>query len=325
MDNKSEITGVVDFNGYIPDEILLGATIRSFWGLPGYRQKAASMAAFMLNSQSPENIEKLMKFTLQQALDLVKKNGSKRIQDSNIWLEQTAQMGVGSVVLHCEINGNPEDEPDQLEKHLGNMASVYMGSVIYFGAVSPVEPERSKLYIERGVLRRNLKGITIRPFRHITPASDESWFPIYDICQQLNIPVYVESGLNYWADCPMDVGHPSHVDKIAGRYPKLKFIIGHCGWPWTNDAVAAALRHPNVFIDISGYRPGEMSRLGSGFEMLFQYGNGALAHKVLFGSQWNWICKNLKDVVEEFQKMPILAGVKENWLSLNAKELLNLA
>jgi predicted TIM-barrel fold metal-dependent hydrolase len=31
--------------------------------------------------------------------------------------------------------------------------------------------------------------------------------------------------------------------------------MAHFGWPWSDVALALALGHPNVFLDISGWKP----------------------------------------------------------------------
>ena len=314
----------VDTYGFLPDEVMLPAIVRSYWGLRGYRQKVASMVGRLLEFRSPGDVERLLTLTRDQVANFIIENGSSKFVDVNKWLEMHQRLGFGAIVLHCELNGNPDDEPDQQEKHLGHLASVYIGRVVPFGTVSPNDPERAKIYIERAVLRRNFKGMTIRPHRFMRPASDAIWFPLYEVCQQLHIPVWIHTAAHWWPDVPMDINHPMHVDRVATEFPQLKIIMGRAGWPWVTEAVMAAWRHPNVFIDTSGWQPGEMARIGSGFEPLFHYGAMHVAAKVLYGSQWHWTGKTMEELMEQFSKTPVPEGIRENWLGENATRLLDL-
>jgi uncharacterized protein len=49
--------------------------------------------------------------------------------------------------------------------------------------------------------------------------------------------------------------HRQYIDEIALKFPNLKIICGHIGFPWTQEMIAVAWKHPNVFIDTSAYLP----------------------------------------------------------------------
>ena len=38
-------------------------------------------------------------------------------------------------------------------------------------------------------------------------------------------------------------------------FPELRLIGGHTGWPWTEELIAMAWKHPNVYIAVSGHSP----------------------------------------------------------------------
>ena len=40
---------------------------------------------------------------------------------------------------------------------------------------------------------------------------------------------------------------------MALDFPELTIVGGHIGYPWTDEAVAVATKHANVFIDTSAY------------------------------------------------------------------------
>ena len=45
------------------------------------------------------------------------------------------------------------------------------------------------------------------------------------------------------------------IDEIALKFPNLKIICGHIGFPWTQEMIGVAWKHANVFIDTSAYLP----------------------------------------------------------------------
>ena len=62
------------------------------------------------------------------------------------------------------------------------------------------------------------------------------------------------------------------IAQIALDFPTLKIVGGHIGYPWTQEAIAVATKHENVYIDTSAYTvrrcPGEI------FECLRWHGRG---------------------------------------------------
>jgi hypothetical protein len=55
---------------------------------------------------------------------------------------------------------------------------------------------------------------------------------------------------------PSEPGRPiPYLDEVALTFPELKIVAGHIGYPWTDEMIAAAWKHENVFIDTSAYLP----------------------------------------------------------------------
>jgi predicted TIM-barrel fold metal-dependent hydrolase len=54
---------------------------------------------------------------------------------------------------------------------------------------------------------------------------------------------------------PIEHGRPYLLDKIALYFPDLAIVCAHTGWPWVEEAIALAWKHPNVFIGTSAYAP----------------------------------------------------------------------
>ena len=51
------------------------------------------------------------------------------------------------------------------------------------------------------------------------------------------------------------VGRPITLDTIACDFPELKIIGIHTGWPWVEEMISVAWKHPNVYIGSDAYAP----------------------------------------------------------------------
>src|SRR5438093_503265 len=75
-----------------------------------------------------------------------------------------------------------------------------------------------------------------------------------------------------------------YIDQVALDFPELVIVGGHIGYPWTEEMVAVARKHENVYIDTSAYTskryPPELVRY-----MTSRSGR----RKVMFGSNYPMI------------------------------------
>ena len=76
------------------------------------------------------------------------------------------------------------------------------------------------------------------------------------------------------------VGRPITLDQVACDFPELKLLGIHIGVPWTDEMIAMAWKHENVFIGVDAYAPKHWPA------QLVHYLNTYGRDKVLFGSDW---------------------------------------
>jgi predicted TIM-barrel fold metal-dependent hydrolase len=104
----------------------------------------------------------------------------------------------------------------------------------------------------------------------------------------------------------------------------MTILAGHAGWPWVLEMVTVAWRHPNVFVEVSAFRPQNMSEPGYGFESLVYFGKGPLQDKVMFGSTWNLLNLPMRQIFDEVRGLPIPPRVADKWLHHNAARIFRL-
>ncbi len=193
---------------------------------------------------------------------------------------------------------------------------------IPMAGIDPHKGMQALYDLEYAVKELGMKALCLEPWLHQIRANDKRYYPIYAKCVELDLPVWIHTSLNFVPALKMEVGRPIHLDEVAGHFPELRLIAGHGGWPWVNELMAVLWRHDNVYLDISAIHPKHMTKPGSGWEPLLNYGNSLLQDRVLFGTAWP-ACQ-FKENIDGIRALPLKEGVKEKWLGLNARKLLGV-
>ena len=179
--------------------------------------------------------------------------------------------------------------------------------------------------VEHWVHDRGFRGLSLRPFMTGLPADDRRYYPFYEKCVELDIPVSIHASAN-WTTCrPSDLGHPRHFDVVACDFPDLKLILSHAGYPWVLEACLLAWKHPNVYLELAAHRPRYFTTPGAGWEPLLQYGQTTIQDKVLYGTGAFLIGRAPAELVAEMRAVPLRAAVMEKWLYGNAARLLGIS
>jgi len=189
-------------------------------------------------------------------------------------------------------------------------------------AVDPHKGMQALQDLEYACHELGMKALCLEPWLHKINSNHKLYYPIYAKCVELGMPIWIHTSLNFVPQLTMDFGRPIYLDEVAGHFPELKLIAGHGGWPWVNEMMAVAWRHPNVYLDISAIRPRYIAKPDSGWETLICYGNSLLQDRVLFGTAWP--AQGFKESIEGVLSLPLKDEVKKKWLGGNAKKLLGI-
>jgi predicted TIM-barrel fold metal-dependent hydrolase len=112
------------------------------------------------------------------------------------------------------------------------------------------------------------------------------------------------------------VARPILLDQVALDFPNLKLIGIHIGVPWTDEMIAMAWKHENVFIGIDAYAPKHLPA------SLKHYMNTYGSHKVMFGTDWPVI--DPERAVQEIDDHGFREAAKAQFMRQNAFDLFNL-
>ena len=109
------------------------------------------------------------------------------------------------------------------------------------------------------------------------------YYPYYARCCELDIPIMMQVGQNLIYSRTRrlpSVGRPIALDQVAIDFPDLRLLGIHIGVPWTDEMIAMAWKHANVFIGVDAYAPKHWP------PQLVHYLNTYGREKVLFGTDW---------------------------------------
>ena len=174
----------------------------------------------------------------------------------------------GDLISNDEVAAFVSEAPDRL---------------VGIGSVNIARPMEAVREIRRCVKEFGFKGIRVLPWLWELPPTHARFYPVFAECCELGVPFCTQVG-HTGPLMPSDVGRPiPHIDQVAIDFPELIIVGGHVGYPWTEETVAVATKHENVYIDTSAYTvkryPPELVR--------FMTGHGR--SKILFGSNWPMI------------------------------------
>ena len=126
-----------------------------------------------------------------------------------------------------------------------------------FAALALVDPEQGM----RGV--RELRARLAEPWVVGSYIHTHSWdrrldhadyYPFYAACAEAGVPVSAQAGTSGGL-LASECGRPISIDRPALYFRDTSFVLSHLGWPWTEEAVAMALKFPNVYLGTGAYPP----------------------------------------------------------------------
>jgi len=247
---------------------------------------------------------------------------SKLPTTTNQLLDEMDQAGVGRAVIlgqDTHATRNPDFRHYTLKNdYLAGLASRSKDRLIPFAGVDPNAGVEAVRELRRAVKKLGLRGLKIHSSANsVYPNDRERTYPLYELCQEAGIPVLFHTGTTGLGDCEIKYSKPEFLDEVCQSYPDLKVVMAHFGWPWPDVAIAVALRNPNVFIDVSGWKPRYLP------QSILPYMNGILQDRFLFGTDYpmlrhsDWMVD-----FEESLRPRLRAGVSEKLLRRNAERLL---
>ena len=208
---------------------------------------------------------------------------------------------------------------------IGSAVDAHPDVFIPFAGIDPHKGTAAIEEIRRCHAEFGIKGIgELNPVRQKFFPNDETFYPIWEVCQELGIVVMFHMGFaGAGAGRPGGMGYKleaaraiPHLDDMAADFPELQIIHAHPGWPFHHEAVAACWHKSNFWIDLSGFAPRYFP------DEVVHYANSLIQDRVLFGTDWPVI--GIDRWMDEFAALPVKDSVRPKILKENARRLLGI-
>ena len=124
--------------------------------------------------------------------------------------------------------------------------------------LDPYEGMAGVRALEHAVKDLGFVGAHFYPHWYELAPDHAKWYPFYAKCCELDVPVQMQVGQSmiYDPDYRLkSVGQPITLDAVACDFPELKLIGIHVGIPWTDEMIAMAWKHKNVYIGCDAHSP----------------------------------------------------------------------
>jgi predicted TIM-barrel fold metal-dependent hydrolase len=95
----------------------------------------------------------------------------------------------------------------------------------------------NQLGMKDGILE---PGVGAQP----VPYDDPSLVSIYDLCSQIQIPVFLRTGP--WAGQSVAYTPPSSIERVAQQFLHLPIVVAHACWPYFSQSITLVIRQGNV-------------------------------------------------------------------------------
>jgi predicted TIM-barrel fold metal-dependent hydrolase len=157
------------------------------------------------------------------------------------------------------------------------------------------------------------------------PNDPATAFPVYEICQKLDLPVLLHCGMSWVPQALAKYAQPLLMEETVQAFPGVNFILAHFAWPWINEAQMLAIKYPNVYLDTAilySGTPGDAMQRIIGQQVGLEVVERSLANKILFGSNYPRV--DIRRSVSGLQALDLAPRTKNAILDGNARKILKL-
>ena len=185
--------------------------------------------------------------------------------------------------------------------------------------IDPTEGMNGVRALEKAVREDGFIGAHLYPHWFELAPDHARYYPFYAKCVELGVPIQMQVGqsLIYDKSFPRrSVGRPITLDTVACDFPELKIIGIHIGIPWTDEMIAMAWKHANVFIGSDAHAPRYWP------ENFVKYINSYGQDKVIFGTDFPVL--DFGQTMQQIDELNLRPGPKKKFLRDNVLRIYGL-
>jgi predicted TIM-barrel fold metal-dependent hydrolase len=233
-----------------------------------------------------------------------------RARDPKAFVAEIEAAGITRAVVvgrDTPANGIPNDA-------VAALTQAHKDRLIGIGAV---DPQRLGIAgaleeVKRAIEELKLSGINLDPGFLPRPlhADNAIFFPIYQACLELAVPVFIMSGPT---TPDLEYNHPRAVGNVAGAFPNLRIVCCHGFYPFVDEMIGVAFKHQNVFVspDMYMFMPGA--------SLYVEAANAFMRDQLLFGTSYPF--RPMRQSIDDAARLGLRDDVYESVMWRNADRL----
>jgi uncharacterized protein len=148
------------------------------------------------------------------------------------------------------------------------------------------------------------------------PVSDRRYYPIYQTCIDLDVPIIVNAGIA-GPRVPSACQDVMHFDQVCYDFPELRIVMRHGAEPWEELAVKLMLKWPGLHYMTSAFAPRYYPKA------VVDYANTRGADKVMYAGYFPYGL-SLERIFTELPEVPFRDHVWARFLRENAVRVFKL-
>jgi predicted TIM-barrel fold metal-dependent hydrolase len=194
----------------------------------------------------------------------------------------------------------------------------YPGRVFLSLEVDPNEITTTVRRIREAHADHGIKAVTTFPAGCIpqVPVSDRRYYPIYQTCIDLDIPIIANAGIpgpRFPAECQ----NVMHFDQVCYDFPELRIVMRHGAEPWEELAVKLMLKWPGLYYMPSAFAPKYYP------EAIIKYANSRGSDKIMYAGYYP-AGLTLERIFTDMRKVQLKDDVWPKFLRENAIRVFKL-
>jgi uncharacterized protein len=200
---------------------------------------------------------------------------------------------------------------------VAELVAAYPKRFVGFGSVNGSQTARALDDIDR-IVDLGLRGVAMDNGYWALHDDDASLYPIYEKIAKTGLILSLTSSIFIGDD--MTYCMPVHIQRVARRYPQLKIVVPHGGWPWTTEMCAVAFQCTNVHLvpDFYMHIPNM-----PGAEQYLRSANYFLSYRLLYASSYP--IRPLGQSLRQFKALAFASSdIRDRCLGANALRVLEL-
>jgi predicted TIM-barrel fold metal-dependent hydrolase len=236
------------------------------------------------------------------------------------WWKEIDEAGIDGVVVNGRYAAglpNLSMDNDTLE----GLQEDFPGKLFGLAQVNlDQDPDLTAAAVEKAIKEQGLYGANLEPgyqskgFGEIgTNFDDPSFWPILEVLAETGAFLLLQTG--QFAGADISFNNPPALDRLLSSFPKVNVVLAHGLYPYIQEALGLANKHPQLHIspDVYMFWPGGQ---------LYQMNIELLPDQFIFGSAFPFAA--MTPIVEDSLALPISDEVMEKYMYGNAARLLRL-